>query len=178
MASVVMPSCRANVVSTQYVTEKLSGKADTTTLTSELAKKQDVGDYALKSELPTVPSNVSELNNDSGFITNAALTDYAKTADVNAAVAVKADTSALTTHTGNTANPHSVTKAQVGLANVQNVDQTNANNLTSGTVAYGRLPIGTVASTVAAGDDVRFSTIPTEQPSGTPPSGQVYIWFN
>lgn len=32
----------------------------------------------------------------------------------------KADSSALTSHTGNTSNPHSVTKAQVGLGNVEN----------------------------------------------------------
>ena len=27
-------------------------------------------------------------------------------------------------------------------------------------------------------DDVRFNTIPTTQPSGTPPAGHVFIWFN
>lgn len=46
----------------------------------------------------------------------------------------------LTSHTSNTSNPHSVTKTQVGLSNVANVDQTNASNLTSGTVAEARLP--------------------------------------
>ncbi|MBR2342548.1 MAG: hypothetical protein IKA73_03760 [Alphaproteobacteria bacterium] len=273
---------------------------------AQIAGKQAAGDYALKSELPTA---TSDLTNDSGFITNAALADYAKTADVNTELAKKANTSdlanyattsamntalaakadstelnslatktelseglagkqatlttaqqnavnsgitadkvstydgyaaqiagkqaagdyatntALTTglsgkqdtltaaqqnavdsgitagkvstydgyaaqisakanaadlsgHIANTENPHAVTKAQVGLGNVQNVDQTNASNLTSGTVAYGRLPVGTAASTVAAGNDVRFNTIPTTQPSGTPPSGQVFIWFN
>ena len=272
----------------------------------QIAGKQAAGDYALKSELPTA---TSDLTNDSGFITNSALVDYAKSADVNTELAKKANTSdlanyattsamdtalaakadsaalnslatktevsdglakkqntlstaqqaavdsgitagkvstydgyaeqiagkqaagdyatntALTTglsgkqdtltpaqqnavdsgitagkvstydgyaaqisakanaadlsgHIANTENPHAVTKAQVGLGNVQNVDQTNASNLTSGTVAYGRLPVGTAASTVAAGNDVRFNTIPTTQPSGTPPSGQVFIWFN
>ena len=32
--------------------------------------KQDVGDYALRSELPTIPTNVSEFTNDSGYITS------------------------------------------------------------------------------------------------------------
>ena len=36
------------------------------------------------------------------------------------AVGKKADASALTSHTGNTSNPHSVTKSQVGLGNVEN----------------------------------------------------------
>lgn len=30
----------------------------------------------------------------------------------------------------------------------------------------------------ADADDVRFDTIPTEEPQGTPPAGQVFIWFN
>lgn len=35
-----------------------------------------------------------------------------------------------TTHTGNTSNPHSVTKTQVGLSNVPNIDATNPSNIT------------------------------------------------
>lgn len=40
--------------------------------------------------------------------------------DLNTALGLKADASALTTHTSNTSNPHSVTKAQVGLGSVDN----------------------------------------------------------
>ncbi len=83
----------------------------------------------------------------------------------------------LDVHASKADNPHSVTKGQVGLANVQNVDQTNANNITSGTVAVGRLPVGTAQNTVAAGDDARFNTIATTQPTGTPPSGHAFVWF-
>lgn len=39
---------------------------------------------------------------------------------LNTSLANKADTSALSAHTTNTANPHNVTKSQVGLANVDN----------------------------------------------------------
>lgn len=41
------------------------------------------------------------------------------------AIAAKADASALTSHTSNTSNPHSVTKAQVGLENVDNTSDTS-----------------------------------------------------
>ena len=71
-----------------------------------------------------------------------------------------------------------VTKSDVGLGNVQNVDTTNAANITSGTMDVARLPVGTTSTTVSAGDDVRFNTVSTTQPSGTPPTGQVFIWFN
>jgi len=70
-----------------------------------------------------------------------------------------------------------VTKSDVGLGDVPNVDTTNAANISSGTLNVGRLPVGTTSTTVAAGDDVRFNTVSTTQPSGTPPSGTVFIWF-
>ena len=84
----------------------------------------------------------------------------------------------IASHIANTSNPHSVTKAQVGLGNVQNVDQTDATNITSGTVNVARLPVGTTSTTVAAGNDARFDTVSTTQPSGTPPTGTVFIWFD
>ncbi len=49
---------------------------------------------------------------------------------LQAAIDAKADASALTSHTGNTSNPHTVTKTQVGLGNVPNVDATARANHT------------------------------------------------
>ena len=43
------------------------------------------------------------------------------------------------THIAATNNPHQVTKAQVGLSNVKNVDTTNASNLTTGIVPSARM---------------------------------------
>lgn len=45
----------------------------------------------------------------------------------------------LSAHISNTSNPHSVTKAQVGLSNVPDVDTTNASNISSGTLSDSRL---------------------------------------
>src|SRR6476469_9693595 len=44
--------------------------------------------------------------------------------DLNTALTAKADASALTAHTGNVANPHMVTAAQVGLGSVNNTADT------------------------------------------------------
>lgn len=84
---------------------------------------------------------------------------------------------AVYTHTSNISNPHGVTATQVGLGNVKNVDQTNASNLTSGTVAYPRLPTGTAANTVAAGDDGRFWAVPNSAYGGSLPAGWSAIWI-
>lgn len=47
---------------------------------------------------------------------------------ITAALDAKAAATDLTAHTGNKSNPHSVTKAQVGLGNVENVKQYSASN--------------------------------------------------
>lgn len=80
-------------------------------------------------------------------------------------------------HASHTLNPHNVTAAQVGLGNVKNIDTTNANNITSGEIAYERIPVGSTEKTVASGDDARFYTIPTSRPNITAPSGTVLVWF-
>lgn len=125
--------------------------------------------------------NVSKLNNDAGYITATAISGKEDTVNKKQTITNSATDypsgAAVYSHTSNISNPHNVTKAQIDLGNVKNVDQTNASNLTSGTVAYGRLPVGTTANTIAAGDDSRFNTIPTSAPSGAAPSGRVFIWF-
>ena len=44
------------------------------------------GSYNDLSDKPTIPTTTNELTNDSGFITNAALTGYATTSDVSTAI--------------------------------------------------------------------------------------------
>ena len=54
-------------------------------------------------------------------------------------------------------NPHSVTKTQIGLSNVSNVDTTNAINITSGTNNAFNRNFGTTSSTICVGNDSRLS---------------------
>ncbi len=62
-----------------HVKNQVSTLATKAELTAGLAGKQAAGDYALKADVPTKTSN---LTNDSGFITSAALNDYAKLIDI------------------------------------------------------------------------------------------------
>jgi hypothetical protein len=52
---------------------------------------------------------------------------------------ITANLSTLSGHISDTSNPHSVTKSQVGLGNVLDVDTTNANNISNGTLNDARL---------------------------------------
>lgn len=52
----------------------------------------------------------------------------------------------ITAHIGNMDNPHNVTKAQVGLSNVADVDTTNASNIINGTLARNRIEDGLIVA--------------------------------
>ena len=78
----------------EAITALQSGKADASTVTTIQETISKLGDtYATDAELtaaidavelliPTIPTKVSAFENDAGYITDAALTDYAKSADV------------------------------------------------------------------------------------------------
>ncbi len=79
-----------------YVDAQVGGGATPDATASTKGKLQLAGDLSGTADLPTVPG-----------------------------LAGKADASALTAHTSNTSNPHNVTKAQVGLSNVDNTSDAN-----------------------------------------------------
>jgi hypothetical protein len=75
------------------------------------------------------------------LVTNAVIsaTDSVLVAFGKLQAQITANLSTLTSHISNTSNPHSVTKAQVGLSDVPNIDTTNASNISSGTLSDSRL---------------------------------------
>ena len=62
-----------------------------------------------------------------------------QTADNELSQRIDNNQSNLNIHINNKDNPHGVNKTQVGLGHVQNVDTTNANNITGGTLSNDRL---------------------------------------
>lgn len=60
----------------------------------------------------------------------------------------------LKNHVDSIANPHAVTKTQVGLGNVPNVDTTNASNITTGTLPTSVLPALAIVDTYTAVSEV------------------------
>lgn len=86
------------------------------------------------------PMKTSQLINDNDFVSDA---DYVHT-DNNLTNTLKSNYDAAYTHSTNTSNPHAVTKTQVGLANIPNVNpcfalqtiMTSATTLTQNTTYY------------------------------------------
>lgn len=70
-------------------------------------------------------SAYTEISSSAGAAWGTVTGTLADQTDLQSALDAKATTTALTTHTSDTANPHSVTKAQVGLANVDNTSDAN-----------------------------------------------------
>ena len=74
------------------------------------------------------------------------LASDANTLATNANTVATTANNDITTHAANTNNPHYVTKEQIGLANVLNVDATNASNINSGTLARNRIEDGLIVA--------------------------------
>ena len=100
----------ADVYSKGDVDSKLSAKLDSSTATST---------YATKSELD------AKADADDVYTKDEVDTALGKKLDTTTATSTYATQTSLTSHTSNTENPHSVTKAQVGLGNVDNTSDAN-----------------------------------------------------
>jgi hypothetical protein len=86
------------------------------------------------SNLPISKSQIGLSNVDNTSDANKPISTATQTA-LNS----KADSSVVSAHISDTNNPHATTKSQVGLGNVQDVDTTNADNITSGELDDARL---------------------------------------
>lgn len=134
---VVWADIEGDVVTTKTLESKLSTKVDKVedySLVSddEIARLAEVYNYddteikedleLLKDEVDT-KATINQL--ETYYVSNEAfnqeLSSYAKKSDISS----KANASELATHTANTLNPHKVTKAQIGLGNVNNTSDIN-----------------------------------------------------
>jgi hypothetical protein len=127
------------------------------------------------------------------LVTNAVIsaTDSVLVAFGKLQAQITANLTTLNTHVADTNNPHAVTKTQVGLSNVANVDTTNASNITSGTLADARLSsaVTTQGNTFNAANKLVQLDASAKLPSvdgsnltnlPIPPStgGNLYLFYN
>ncbi|MDR0967886.1 MAG: hypothetical protein LBL75_03645 [Rickettsiales bacterium] len=123
-------------------------------ITQELSSVAEIVDTALQSE------DLSGYATQSWVLAQGYSTGVDENGNVPATEAnVNALQTSILTHIDDASNPHDVGKTQIGLSNVPNVDTTNAANITSGIIGFTHLPIGTTATSVAAGNDARFAEI-------------------
>ena len=177
----LVSTARADIASVQYVQSIVSSL---TPHQADWSQSDSTADDYIKNKptIPTVGEGVFTIQKNGTDVDTFSANATTNTTINITVPTTAADVGAVPTTT--TVNGHalssdvSVTKSDVGLGNVANVDTTNATNITSGTLDVARLPVGATSSTVAAGNDLRFDTVSTTQPSGTPPTGTVFIWFN
>ncbi|MFS4438595.1 hypothetical protein ACMA5I_10305 [Paracoccaceae bacterium GXU_MW_L88] len=86
---------------------------------------------ALKNKLDAIEAGATANDTDANLRdrgTHTGTQPASTISDFDAEVSNNTDVAAATSHTSNTSNPHSVTKAQVGLGNVPNTDATQRSN--------------------------------------------------
>ena len=99
----------------------------------------------------------------------AALGDDANfAATITTALAAKATTAALTAHTGDTANPHAVTKAQVGLGNADNTSDATKLATVAQLKVWARSPDLLIAGAVTRDSNGAATSAPVVWPDATP----------
>ena len=106
-----------NVDNTSDVNKPISS-ATQTALNTKL-ESSDIANFETSTELDTRDTNNRNRTNHTGTQLASTISDFGSSVEGNTQVALN------TTHRGLTDNPHSVTKAQVGLGNVDNTSDIN-----------------------------------------------------
>lgn len=140
-----------NAVSSNAMFDALASKADGSTVNAALALKADTSTVnsalALKADAST---------------TTSALALKADASTTTSALALKATTASLSAHTSDVANPHAVTKTQVGLANVDNTSDVNKPVSTAQQTAIDAYRVGRTAIVANTGSITTGETIVTQ----------------
>lgn len=118
----------ATALSNYVLITALNQQVDT--LNTAISAKQDAGDYALKTELPTIPTNVSQLTNDSNFITQ-------QDADAKYALANSLNTvndSVSSLRVGLTKKQDKITVNSVDITDIETADITKLRTIVRGLI--------------------------------------------
>jgi len=116
--------------------------------------------YAYKGMLTCVKDDTTSDNNGLYWLKDEDFTEPTNWLMVWGWIAVDLNTAHRETVTG---NPHAVTKAEVGLWNVQDVDTTNASNITTGTLPNNVLPPLAIASVFTAANETEQLALTAEE---------------
>lgn len=121
-----------NTADVTALTDSVADKADSSTVTAHISNTSNPHAVTKTQVGLSNVDNTSDSNKPISTATQSALNAKATVAQFDALtstvanqLATKANSTDLTAHTGNTSNPHSVTKSQVGLANVDNTSDLN-----------------------------------------------------
>ncbi len=112
-------------------------------ITETYATKGELGSYALKTQLPTVPTNVGAFTNDAGYITAAQDKDTTYKAGTNISIASDGTISATDTNTTYTAGTGLSLNGTTFSANAATAD-------VAGIMKWGQIPSGGASGTKAA----------------------------
>jgi hypothetical protein len=146
-----------SVTKTQINLENVDNTSDlnkpiSTATQSALDDKADATDLTSHTSNTANPHSVTKSQVGLGDVPN---TDFTSAVSSNTAHRTSdgknhSDVVLNNTHRGKIDNPHNVTKSQVGLSNVPNIDCTNATNITSGTLPSAVLPPIAITDTYTA----------------------------
>lgn len=107
------------------VNTSVDTKASTDDMNSALTALENELIAYVKSEIANLINSAPETLDTLGEVADALAENETVIEALNAAIGTKAASADLTSHTGNTSNPHKVTKSQIGLGNVDNTADAN-----------------------------------------------------